>query len=160
MLVESTGLATVIPCGSAGEVKRVVQKQGISLVICGFKFQDQSSEELFGDLPLTCPMLMIARQNLLDYCYHSDIYKLPSPVKRGDFHQMLSTILALHQRMERYTPGHRSKEEEEMLSRTKVLLMEYHGITEEKAHRFLQKRSMDSGQSLMAVVQSVWDEYQ
>ena len=46
--------------------------------------------------------------------------------------------------------GHvqRTQEELELVDAAKTVLMDRHGLTEEQAHRFLQKQSMDNGARL------------
>ncbi len=51
--------------------------------------------------------------------------------------------------MERYTRHRRSPLEQDLIARAKALLMERDGLTEEQAHRTLQKRSMDQGLTLV-----------
>lgn len=46
------------------------------------------------------------------------------------------------------SPAQRSQEERELVERAKAVLMGRHGMTEEQAHRFLQKQSMDNGARL------------
>lgn len=82
-IVENSGTASCIVCRSAAEVKRTVNKQRVSTVVCGFKLPDESAEDLFADLPSSCAMLMVAVQNLLDLCQTDDIFKLASPVSRA-----------------------------------------------------------------------------
>jgi response regulator NasT len=45
----------------------------------------------------------------------------------------------------RARPRKRSKEEQDVIDRAKELLMERNGLTEEEAHRYIQKSSMDNG---------------
>lgn len=52
----------------------------------------------------------------------------------------------------------RCPEEEALLSRAKGLLMERRGMTEEQAHRFLQKRSMDGGVKMADTAKQVIEE--
>ena len=47
-----------------------------------------------------------------------------------------------------HSPAQRSQEERELVERAKAVLMGRHGMTEEQAHRFLQKQSMDNGARL------------
>ena len=82
-IVENSGTASCIVCRSAAEVKRTVNKQRVSTVVCGFKLPDESAEDLFADLPSSCAMLMVAVQNLLDLCQTDDIFKLASPPPCG-----------------------------------------------------------------------------
>ena len=52
-MLESGGVARSVPCQSASEVRRLVNMQGIHVVVCGFKFPDAPGETLFYDLPET-----------------------------------------------------------------------------------------------------------
>ena len=42
----------------------------------------------------------------------------------------------------------RTREEQKLVARAKAVLMDRRGMTEGQAHRFLQRRSMDSGAKL------------
>ena len=42
-----------------------------------------------------------------------------------------------------------------LIDEAKSLLMERHGMTEEQAHRFLQKKSMDSGAKMVQTAKLV-----
>ena len=48
-----------------------------------------------------------------------------------------------------------SKEEQEMITEAKVLLMERNNMTEEEAHHYIQKRSMDNGTGLTETAQMI-----
>ena len=45
-ILEGTGMASCLLCHSGAEVKRVVDIQGISTVICGCKLRDLDAESL------------------------------------------------------------------------------------------------------------------
>lgn len=55
----------------------------------------------------------------------------------------------------RQRPKVRSKEDQEMLSSAKAVLMERNGFSEEEAHRYIQKRSMDNGTGLVETAQMI-----
>ena len=88
-MLESGGVARSVPCQSASEVRRLVNMQGIHVVVCGFKFPDAPGETLFYDLPETCAMVMLARKNRLELCETEEIFQLPFPANRGD---LLATV--------------------------------------------------------------------
>lgn len=46
-------------------------------------------------------------------------------------------------------------ETKKLVDRAKALLMKHKNYTEEEAHRFLQKKSMDSGKPLKEIAQAV-----
>ena len=52
-------------------------------------------------------------------------------------------------------PKTRSNEDEELLTKAKRLLMERNQLTEEEAHHYVQKRSMESGTGLVEVAQMI-----
>ena len=148
-ILEYTGTASCVICRSAAEVKRVVRKQGLSTVICGYKFADGSAEALFDDLPSYCSMLVIAVQSLLDLMDNADIFRLPSPMSQGDLAASVRMLLQMGHRLERLARPNRSDEELAVLAQAKALLMEQRGMTEGEAHRWLQKTSMDHGTQLL-----------
>lgn len=143
--LENSGTAACIVCRSAAEVKRVVNKQRVTAVVCGYKFPDGSAERLFDDLPDSCAMLMIAAQSLLDLCGSDNIFKLAAPVSKGDLTASVRMLLQMGHRLEKFVRPRRSEEESDLVGQAKALLMDRHGMTEEQAHRFLQKQSMDTG---------------
>ena len=49
----------------------------------------------------------------------------------------------------------RSKKEQEIILKAKQLLMERNHMTEEEAHKYLQKCSMDNGNSMVETAQMV-----
>lgn len=155
-VLESTGEFTCLTCRSAAQVKRTVGKLRADLVVCGFKLADESGEELYGDLPQRCAMLMVAPQPRLDLCGAPGIFKLPAPVDRG---ALLASVRLLAQLTQaRESPARRSQAERELVEQAKAALMARDGMTEEQAHRLLQKRSMDSGARLTDTARQVLAE--
>ena len=131
-ILENTGTASCIVCRSGDQVKRAVSKLHVSTVVCGYKFADESAEGLFEDLPPTCAMLVVA-----------------------DLIASVRMLLQVGHRLERYVRPRRSEEEQAVIVQAKQVLMDRHGMTEAQAHRFLQKRGMDSGAKLIQTAQLV-----
>jgi len=160
-IIEAAGLASCSVCRSAAEVKRLVNKQGLTTVICGYKFGDETAESLFSDLPANCSMLVVAVQSLLGLIEDDGIFRLSAPVSRGDLAASVRMLLQMSHRLERFVRPHRSEEEQAVIREAKAVLMDRGGMTEEQAHRFLQKKSMDHGakliQTAQAVIAGTWD---
>lgn len=153
--LESTGEFACLTCRSAAQVKRTVGKLRLDLVVCGFKLADESCETLYGDLPQRCAMLMVAPQAQLDLCAAAGVFKLPTPVGRGSLLASVRLLAQLTQARE--APVRRSEEEQELVERAKAALVQG-GMTEEQAHRLLQKRSMDRGARMADTARQVLDE--
>ena len=156
-ILETSGTAGCILCRSADQVRRMVHKLRVTAVVCGFKLADQGAESLFQDLPPACTMLVMAPQERLELLREDDIFRLPTPVTRGDLVASVRLLLQVGHRLERVLRSRRTPEETEVVERAKRLLMDRNGLTEEQAHRFLQKASMDSGNRLYQTAQAVLD---
>ena len=157
-ILETSGTAACIICKSADQVKRAVNKQHITTVVCGYKLYDESAEGLLEDLPPTCSVLVIAVQGMLELCQSDDLFKLASPVSKGDLVASVRMLLQVGHRLEKFVKPRRSEEERAVIDQAKQLLMARNGMTEEQAHRFLQKRSMDSGAKMIQTAQLVLED--
>ena len=156
-LLEGGGAAACLVCRTADQVRRAIRKLPVPAVICGYKLGDQTAELLFDDLPPTCAMLVLASQDRLDLLENDDIFRLPAPVSRGDLLASVRLLLQMGRRLERYGRPRRPREEQALIDQAKALLMDRHGLTEEQAHYYLQKKSMDSGAKLTQTAQLVLD---
>ena len=154
-LLEGGGAAACLVCRTADQVRRAINKLPVPAVVCGYKLGDQTAELFFEDLPPSCAMLVVAVQSLLDLCQKDDIFKLASPVSRGDLTASVRMLLQMGHRLEKFARPQRSGEEQAIIKEAKVLLMERHGMSEEQAHRFLQKKSMNSGAKMVQTAKLV-----
>ena len=125
-------------CASGGEVRRVTASQRVKLVITGWMLSDGSTWDLCRDLPPGCTHLLVARQAQLQTWEEDGRFSLPAPVSRGDLIGTVRMLLDVGE-----AEKSRKEEDREVIAKAKQLLMDRNGMTEERAHRFLQKRSMD-----------------
>ena len=156
-ILESGATASCVLCRTADQVRRAVHKLHITAVVCGFKLADQGAEALFSDLPPTCAMLVLAPQNLLELLQEEDIFRLATPVSKGDLTGSVRMLLQMGRRLERTFKPRRSSEEQALIDQAKALLMERSGMSEAQAHRFLQKTSMDNSARLVQTAQMILD---
>lgn len=118
------------------------------IMICGYKLTDMVYSELYECLPTGFEMLLMASGHLLEQCEESGIVCLSMPLKTGDLLNtvgMMAESIERRQRRVRQTPRVRSTEEQKAVKEAKELLMARNHMSEEEAHRYLQKCSMDSG---------------
>ena len=157
-IMESAGLAEGVICHSAAEVKRLAGRQGIYTVICGYKLPDETVQSLAADLPESCSILVLAAQSMLDLIDDSErVLKLSAPATRSDLISVVETLLSRERKEERCAHALRSREEVHLIERAKTRLMAELDMSEEEAHRFLQKKSMDTGTRLPQTAQMVLD---
>jgi response regulator NasT len=69
--------------------------------------------------------------------------------------QMMTYNYMRKKKKERNKPRERSQEERDVIQRAKLLLMERNNMSEEEAHRYIQKTSMDSGTNLVEMAEMI-----
>ena len=144
-VLESTGTAKCLTCRSGDQVRRLLNKQQVYCVICSPHLSDGPAEWLYEDLPPSCSLLLVGPQHVLDACTGRDLFKLPTPIRKEEAVSTVRLLIQFGRRMERFVRPRRSSAEQEIVDRAKRLLMERKGLTEDEAHRAIQRRSMDGG---------------
>lgn len=158
-LIEAAGLASVQLCRSGMEVRRLVGREDYSVVVCGYKLADGSTEALFEDLPPDTSMLMIAAQPQLDLCGAKGVFKLPAPIRREELLREVHMLLQSSHRSQRFVPARWDTAEAGVIQQAKVCLMSVYRLDEAAAHRLLQKKSMDRGCKLTEIAQLILEDW-
>jgi hypothetical protein len=138
-------------CTAGAQV--IGQADGLNdgIVICSYKLTDMVYSTLRECLPPGFELLLIASDHLLSHCGGEGIVRLSMPLKVNDLVSTVGMMTAEQERRRRRArlkPKVRSAEEEKVLREAKEVLMVRNHLTEEEAHRYLQKCSMDSGTNL------------
>ncbi len=144
-LIESSGTARCVLCRSGDQIRRLLSRQTCYCVVCSPHLPDGPAEWLFEDLPPICSLLLVGPQHMLDACDSPEIYKLATPLPREEALSTVRLLLQFGHRLEKYVRPRRTSAEQELVNRAKNLLIQRKGLTEEEAHRSIQKRAMDSG---------------
>ena len=103
-------------------------------------------------------MLLVASPDICNEHEVADIMCLSMPLKVHELIQTVETMSYTITRMRkkrRTEPKVRSEEEKRMLQDAKELLMVRNNMSEEEAHRYIQKRSMDNGTGLIETAQMI-----
>lgn len=158
-LLTSNGWEPAACCASGAEAIRACRKLGSAIVICGFKFRDMTATDLAADLRGTAVLLAVSSAVNLDMCEGENLYKLATPAARSDFFATLDMLRRFEEKNLHHPPPKRKEEEQKLIRTAKELLMDVNRMTEAEAHRFLQKRSMDSGMKLAEMAQYIIDSY-
>jgi len=158
-----SGFSVAGVCTSGAQVISLARRlQNGGVVICSSKFNDMNTEFLAGQLSSDYDFLMLLHSNEAIMEGEKGIYSLQLPLKKSDLLDSVRMLLTTGTaRMDRAEPGkgsnevrredrlERTMEDKECIEKAKSVLMERNGLTEEQAHRFLQKRSMDNGKKMI-----------
>lgn len=157
-LLVKQGIEVNAVCTSGAQALEHVNTLNGGIVICSYRFTDMYYTQLNENLPKEFDMLLIASQaNWMDDM-NSNIMKIGMPLKMFDLMNtihMMFEAQARRRRKARAMPKVRSEEEQKLLLEAKHVLMERNNMTEDEAHKYIQKCSMDSGTSLIETAQMV-----
>ena len=123
------------------------------IIICGYKLSDNMLySELYEYKPKSFEMLLVASKNLWDDCQDNDIVCAAMPIKVNDLINTIEMMLQVQVRRrkkKRMQPKRRSPQEQKVIDDAKAILMEKNNMTEPEAFRYIQKCSMDSGNTMV-----------
>lgn len=145
-------------CASGAQALGTLDNLDEGIVICGYKLTDMLYTELHECMPQGFEMLLMASRHLLTECEGNDIMCLPMPLKVHDLLntvELMSNTIAYRRRKRKAQPKVRKPEEVALINEAKALLMGRNNMTEEEAHRYIQKCSMDSSTNLVETAQMV-----
>lgn len=152
------GYAVSAVCATGAQVIGQVDGLNDGIVICGYKLSDMMFAQLKDCLPEGFEMLLMASRHFLEEVAGSDVVSLAMPLKVYDLVNTVDMMVANVERRRRRMkerPKKRNQQEAELISRAKALLMERNHMTEQEAHRYIQKCSMDSGTNMVETAQMV-----
>ena len=154
-MLERAGVTVRFRCRSGAEVLRAVKTMGSGVVICGHKLADMPAEHLAHDLRGQAKFLVLAKQAQLELLSDPDIFKLQIPISAAELRGSVNILIQLDEISSRDQIPQRSEEEQHVIAKAKELLMESRGFTEAQAHRYLQKRSMETGAKLAETARQI-----
>lgn len=133
------------------------------ILVCGYKFVDMMYTQLRECLPEAFEMLLVASRRHWSDCASQGIVCLAMPVSAHELRDTMDMIagnMAMRKKAQRAKPRQRSEKDKADIQAAKLLLMERNNMTEEEAHRYIQKCSMDSGTNMVETAQMILSLYE
>lgn len=150
------GYEVALSCNNAAQIISLCGKLEEGIIICGYKLADMMYTELFGYLPGGFSMILLASAKRLVECYEPDIIKLAMPLKINELAVAINNVYHAYKRQKKFSkPKERTEEEKKIINDAKTLLISNQGMSEEEAHRYIQKISMDSGNSMVETAEMI-----
>ncbi len=155
-ILQSHGFSKVFACATASMALQEVNEHENGLVISGYHLKDMYYRELWECLPRTFELVLMGSAHVVAEA-GSGILSLTTPLKVYD---LVNTVEMVLRQMERRLkkgrkPKIRSEREENYIKNAKMLLMERNHLTEEEAHRYIQKSSMDNATNMVETAQMI-----
>lgn len=145
-------------CTTGAQALSAANSLGSGIVVCGYQYPDMMYEELKACLPPSVEMLLVVSKRVWGVCSGSGVMCVSMPLKAQELLNTLDMLASeRYARPRKKSPPRkrRSEKEEAILQEAKAFLWEQNHMSEEEAHRYLQKCSMDSGTNLVEAAQMV-----
>lgn len=157
-LLVRNGFPVAAVCTTGSQAISQADSLNGGIIICSYRMPDMLYTQLHDCLPEGFEMLLMASSHILAGCMDNDIVCLAMPVKVYDLVNTTEMMIqAAQRRRKRFKarPGIRSEEEAALIREAKAVLMLRNNMTEEEAHRYIQKCSMDSSTNMVETAQMV-----
>lgn len=151
-VLERNGYDVNAVCDTGSQLISMANELDGGIVICGYQFSDMLYREVYNYLPKSFSMIVIASPKKLEYLEEEDIRRIEMPVHVNELVQAVNAAAGEYgkrRKREKAKPRFRSAGEQKLIDDAKQILMDTKKITEKEAHRYLQKLSMDSGNSIV-----------
>lgn len=145
-------------CTTGAQALQLTDRLDEGIIVCGYRLQDMVYTELRDSVPEAFELLLIASADKWSQNLAEGVVGLQMPIKVYDLLNTVEMMLHTQQRRRkkrREAAKKRDPAQKAVIERAKRLLMERNNMTEEEAHRYLQKNSMDSGTNMLETAQMV-----
>jgi len=150
-------------CVTGAQVINQADQLSDGIIVCGYKLSDNMVyTELNEYKPKSFEILLVASRSRWEDCQDNDIVCAAMPIKANELVSTIEMMLQAQIRRRkkaRTQPKKRSPQEQKIIDDAKAVLMVRNNMTEQEAFRYIQKCSMDSGNTMIESAQMVMSLY-
>lgn len=157
-LLVRNGFEVQAVCTTGAQAISIANELDGGIVVCGYRMSDMHCMEIRDYLPEGFEMLLIASAPRIAEMDGSGIMSVSMPLKARDLVNTLQVMTHRYEqkkRKARQKPKVRSEDERAVIEEAKLILMQRNHMTEDEAHRYIQKNSMDSGVNLLEMAEMI-----
>lgn len=158
-LLARSGIPVAGVCTTGAQTIARADSLGGGIVVSGYKLPDMVCSQLREDLPPGFEILVLASRNIIESgLIDRKIMCLSMPLKAHDLTETIDMMIEAKERAKRKRrekPRQRKPEEMALIREAKEVLMDRNHMSEEEAHKYIQKCSMDSGTNMVETAQMV-----
>ncbi len=146
-ILSHNGIEVLEVCTSGAQVIQCAEALSEGIVISGYRMCDIMYNELKDCLPSSFEMILISSKQRGEAEDIEGVTSLATPIKP---HELVNTMWSIHNKTSSTVRAQgqkrtRTKEQTEILDKAKGLLIKRKRMTEDEAHKYLQKISMSNG---------------
>lgn len=151
-LLVRNGYSNVVSCTSGAKAIHMAYNLGTGIIISGYRLPDMSYRDIYESVGEHFELLLLTSINKENMENQLEIAMLEMPLKVRDFLnsvELMETNLYAKENKTKHKPGKRSPEEQQIIEEAKKVLIEKNHMSENEAHRYIQKSAMDSGRNMV-----------
>lgn len=155
---------------SSGEAKRLLLNRSFDIVLINTPLSDEFGSKLAEDVAQSSKsgVLMFVKNDLYesvtDRAADSGVFTLSKPLVHSTLIQIINILYALCERLSFFNKKAVSLEDKmeeiRVINRAKWVLIKHVNMTEEEAHRLIEKQAMDTRSTRLAVAESIIRTYE
>jgi response regulator NasT len=169
-MLNSASIDQIVTLRSCGEARRLLLERDFDLVVINAPLPDESGESLschIASKGISQVVLVVKSEHFEEVSAHTEEYgvlTVSKPVNRALFWSALKLAKSACSRLKRMqSENSRLKQKIEdirIIDRAKCLLISYLSMSEQEAHRYIEKQSMDMRLTKRLVAEGILKMYE
>ena len=161
-LLVRNGFEVAGVCSSGAQAMSITDELDYGVVVCGYKFNDMIYSELYAELEDGFQMLLVASPGKLSDGVEDGVVAVDMPLKANDMIETLDEMVQALEKVrkqDRKKPRQRNIAKQAIIDKAKEVLMKNRNMSEEEAHRYIEKTAMDECVKKIEVAEKIIERY-
>ncbi len=167
-----TGLAGTVDLTVSTELtaaRGLISSGKFDFVITDYGIFDEDAADfsvMTAETTKSCPLLVTSlpeNSSAVQDAWNAGVYVIRRPVDIPEFTRAMRLLRSVKLRMEHFAKENRElqrrMEESKLINRAKCVLIQYLNMTEEQAHKYIEKQAMNMRRSRTSVAESILRTY-
>jgi len=168
-MLNAASINQIVAIKSAGEARRLFLERDFDLVIINAPLSDETGEDLSRHIASksVSQVMLVVRNEYFDAvsaaCEDVGVLTIPKPLNRAVFWSALKLAGSVQNRLKRIQDENsklkQKIEDIRIIDRAKCLLISHLNMSEQEAHRYIEKQAMDMRSRKRAVAEGILKTY-
>jgi len=168
-VLASASINNIDTVSSAGEARRILLERDFDITIIDAPLPDESGEELARYISakgLSQVILAVNSEHFIEIssiCHDDGILTISKPIDRNNFWSALSLAKSVNSKLKKiHNENVKLKQKIDdirIIDRAKCMLISYLSLSEQEAHRFIEKQAMDLRSTKRAIAEEILKTY-
>ena len=168
-VLTSASINQITVLASAGEVRRLLLEKDFDIIIIDAPLPDESGESLARNIAVKGLSQVVIAVNsehfneICSICHEDGVLTIPKPIDKSFFWSALLLAKSVSKKLKRMLDENvklkQKIEDIRIIDRAKCLLISYLSLTEQEAHRFIEKQAMDLRSTKRAIAEEILKTY-